>query len=83
MRIRFTKDPKLPRDWANLPYRAGVEVDLSPDQAERWIRRDCAVEIPDVESAAVVEVVTEVVSASETTEPVAPAPRFTQRRASA
>lgn len=45
MRIRFTSDPKLPRDWAHLSYRAGVEVDLSPDQAERWIRRNCAEEV--------------------------------------
>lgn len=45
MRIRFTSDPKLPRDWAHLNYRAGMEVDLSPDQAERWIRRNCAEEV--------------------------------------
>jgi hypothetical protein len=45
MRIRFTSDPKLPRDWAHFPYRAGFEVDLPPDQAERWIRRNCAEEV--------------------------------------
>lgn len=46
-RIRFTADPKLPRDLADLGYRNGVEVDLSDDQANRWLRRGVAVVMPD------------------------------------
>lgn len=41
-RIKFTRDPKLPRDLAHLGYKAGDEVDLTLDQAERWIRRGVA-----------------------------------------
>lgn len=41
-RIRFTADPKLPRDLAHLGYSKGVEVDLDPDQCDRWIRRGVA-----------------------------------------
>ena len=42
-RILFTFDPKLPRDWVHLGYRKGTEIELSPDQCERWIRRGCAI----------------------------------------
>lgn len=45
-RIRFTATPKLPRDLAHLGYAAGTEVDLSEDQAGRWLRRGVAVVIP-------------------------------------
>jgi len=41
-RIRFTADPKLPRDLAHLGYVKGMEVDLSEDQAARWLRRGVA-----------------------------------------
>lgn len=41
-RIRFTADPKLPDDLAHLGYRRGTEVDLSEDQANRWLRRGVA-----------------------------------------
>ena len=46
-RIRFTVDPKLPRDWAHLGFRKGDEVDLSEDQANRWLRRGVAVTVPE------------------------------------
>ena len=46
-RIRFTADPKLPRDIAHLGYEKGQEVDLSTDQAERWLRRGVAVAVQD------------------------------------
>jgi hypothetical protein len=46
-RIKFTTDPKLPRDIAHLGYRKGVEVDLSADLCERWIRRGAAVYVPE------------------------------------
>lgn len=42
-RIRFTVTPKLPRDLQHLGYEAGTEVDLSDDQAGRWLRRGVAV----------------------------------------
>jgi outer membrane biosynthesis protein TonB len=45
-RIRFTVDPKLPRDLAHLAYRKDTEVDLSEDQADRWLRRGVAVQLP-------------------------------------
>ena len=48
MRIRFTSTPKLPRDLAHLGYAAGVEVDLSDDQAARWLRRGVAEVVPAV-----------------------------------
>lgn len=41
-RIKFTKTPDLPRDLAYLGYVAGMEVDLTTDQCERWIRRQVA-----------------------------------------
>lgn len=41
-RIRFTATPKLPRDMAHLGYHEGTEVDLSEDQANRWLRRGVA-----------------------------------------
>lgn len=47
-RIRFTADPKLPRDWAHLGFRKGDETDLSDDQANRWLRRGVAVVVPVV-----------------------------------
>lgn len=46
-RIRFTANPKLPRDWADKPYRKDYEVDVSADEAERWQRRGVAVVVPD------------------------------------
>lgn len=46
MRIKFTSDPKLPRDIAHLGYRKDLEVELSIDQAERWLRRGVAVVVP-------------------------------------
>lgn len=49
-RIRFTADPKLPRDLAHLGYVKGMEVDLSEDQAGRWLRRGVADVVPAVES---------------------------------
>lgn len=42
MRIRFIADPVLPRDLIHLGFRAGMEVDLSDDQAGRWVRRGVA-----------------------------------------
>lgn len=46
-RIRFTTDPKLPRDLAHLGYRKDLEVELDTDHCERWIRRGVAVYVPD------------------------------------
>lgn len=46
-RIRFTANPKLPRDLAHLDYRQGTEVDLPSDQADRWLRRGVAEIVPD------------------------------------
>lgn len=46
-RIRFTADPKLPRDWADKPYRKDYEADMSDDEADRWLRRGVAVIVPD------------------------------------
>ena len=43
-KIKFTADPKLPRDLKHLGYKAGTIVDLPRDQADRWIRRGAAVE---------------------------------------
>lgn len=40
--IRFTADPKLPRDLAHLDFKKGVEVELSDDKAGRWLRRGVA-----------------------------------------
>lgn len=57
MRIRFTSTPKLPRDLAHLGYAAGVEVDLSDDQAARWLRRGVAEVVPAVSVPEPVEVV--------------------------
>lgn len=45
-RIRFTSDPKLPRDLAHLGYKKGDEVELSDNAAERWLRRGVAVVMP-------------------------------------
>lgn len=45
-RLRFTADPKLPRDLAHLGYRKDDEVELSDDQANRWLRRGVAVIVP-------------------------------------
>lgn len=41
-RVLFTADPKLPSDIAHLGYRKGMEVDLSEDAANRWLRRGVA-----------------------------------------
>lgn len=46
-RIRFTADPKLPRDLAHLGYRKDTEADLSQDQADRWLRRGVAEIVAD------------------------------------
>jgi hypothetical protein len=46
-RIRFTVDPKLPRDWADKPYRKGTEHDVSADEADRWLRRGVAEIVAD------------------------------------
>lgn len=45
-RIRFIADPKLPRDLAHLGYVKGMEVELSEDQAGRWLRRGVADVVP-------------------------------------
>lgn len=51
-RIRFTVDPKLPRDLAHLDYKKGQEVDLPDDQANRWLRRGVAVVVAEAPAAA-------------------------------
>lgn len=50
-RIRFTADPKLPDDLAHLGYRRGTEIDLSDDQANRWLRRGVAEVIAEAPKA--------------------------------
>lgn len=40
--VIFTATPKLPRDWAHLPYVAGYKTEMTADQAERWLRRGVA-----------------------------------------
>lgn len=50
-RIRFTHEPKLPRDLAHLGYCKDMEVDLSDDQADRWLRRGVAVVVLDAKPA--------------------------------
>lgn len=52
-RIRFTHEPKLPRDLAHLGYCKDMEVDLSDDHADRWLRRGVAVIVPDAKPAVV------------------------------
>lgn len=54
-RIRFTADPKLPRDWADRPYRKDTEHDMSDDEAGRWIRRGVAEIVADAIVEAPVE----------------------------
>ena len=46
-RIRFTADPKLPRDLAHLAYRKDQEVELSADLCDRWLRRGVAILLLD------------------------------------
>lgn len=48
-RVRFTTSPKLPRDWADKPYREGWEGEMSEDEAARWVRRGVAVVLADAE----------------------------------
>ena len=78
-RIRFTADPKLPRDLKHLGYRKDTEVDLSQDQADRWLRRGVAVVIPDapVQRPAPRQAASPVVEkpAEKPAEPAAPVPR--------
>lgn len=44
--VRFTVTPKLPRDLKYLGYEAGTEVDMTNDQANRWLRRGVAEIVP-------------------------------------
>lgn len=41
-KIRFTADPKLPRDLEYLGFKKGDIVELPVDQCNRWIRRNVA-----------------------------------------
>ncbi len=50
--VRFIADPKLPRDWADKPYRAGHEAAMSDDEANRWIRRGVAIVVTPAMAAA-------------------------------
>ena len=45
-RILFTATPKLPRDIAHRGYDLGTEVDVSDDEANRWLRRGVAEVVP-------------------------------------
>lgn len=47
--IRFTAAPKLPRDLTHLGYTQGTEVELTDDQAARWLRRGVAEVVSDDE----------------------------------
>lgn len=68
-RIRFTADPKLPRDLKHLGYRRGTEISLPLDQALRWVRRNSAVIIAEPAPVAV----SDGPAAPSATEPQAPA----------
>jgi hypothetical protein len=46
MRVKFTADPKLPDDIKHLGYHKDLEVNLSDDEGQRWIRRGVAQEMP-------------------------------------
>jgi hypothetical protein len=41
--IRFTRQPKLPRDLAHLGYQAGQVVSVTDNEAQRWLNRGVAV----------------------------------------
>lgn len=56
-RIRFTADPKLPRDLVHLGYRKDAEVDLPDDAANRWLRRGVAVVVPQAADTVAAETV--------------------------
>jgi hypothetical protein len=45
--IKFIETPKLPDDIKHLGYKLGTEVELTRDQAERWLRRGVAEIMPD------------------------------------
>lgn len=40
--VRFTSDPKLPRDFAHKGYKKGQQIDMTQDEADRWLRRGVA-----------------------------------------
>ena len=42
--VRFTDHPRLPFDWQDKAksWFKGAEVEMTEDQAQRWIRRGCA-----------------------------------------
>lgn len=44
--IEFTSDPKLPADMKHLGFKKGDVVELTEDQCNRWIRRNCAKSVP-------------------------------------
>ena len=50
--VRFTAPPKLPRDWADKPYRDGWEGEMPQDEAERWVRRGVAMIVTPAMKAA-------------------------------
>lgn len=50
--VRFIADPKLPRDWADKPYRKGYETAMSEDEADRWVRRGVAIIVTPAMAAA-------------------------------
>lgn len=50
-KIKFTAQPKLPRDMEHLGYKKGDVVTLPDDQCERWIRRGVAAYVSDVAPA--------------------------------
>jgi hypothetical protein len=45
-KIRFTADPKLPRDLKHLAFKKDQIVELAQDQCDRWIRRGVADMVP-------------------------------------
>jgi hypothetical protein len=67
--VRFTSSPKLPRDWANKPYVLGYECEMSQDEADRWVRRNCILILPSPSPSLVKEPEIEVVVLKEV-EPV-------------
>lgn len=56
-RIQFTVDPKLPRDWQNLPFVKGYVANLSDDQAQRWVNRGVAVYVGGEPAPVPVEII--------------------------
>lgn len=50
-RIKFTEEPKIPRDMAHLGYRKGLEFNVTDQEANRWLGKGCAEIVPNEKPA--------------------------------